>query len=67
MTDSKGSSEFRFRETLNRFHEASLRGRGETKLTFSRGTRHFNMFCYTSQLKKKKKEKMRRIRLPGAG
>ena len=55
MTDPKRSSEFCFLETLNRFHEASPRGRGETKLTFSRGTSHFKMFCYTSQPKNRKK------------
>ena len=47
MTGPKGNSEFCFPKTL-------IEGRGETKLTVSRGASH-QVFCYTSQLKTRKK------------
>ena len=71
MTGPKGNREFCFPETLNvprgftlgnieglplrGEEERNIEGRGQTKLTVSRGASHL-IFCYTSQLKNRKYE-----------
>ena len=61
MTGPKGNSEFCFPVTFNVPQdeaEGNIEGRGETKLTVSRGASHW-VFLYSSQLKNSKKcEKM---------
>ena len=56
MSGPKGNCGFCFPETLNVTRgeaEWNIEGRGETKLTVSQGASH--VFCYTSQLKNRKK------------